>query len=1036
MYRKSIYILFMIFFIFASSVYAGQSKLPTDSLFSSLKYRLMGPFRGGRSAAVCGAPQDPMTFYFGATGGGVWKTSNGGQSWKNISDGFFGGSIGAIAVSAWDPNVIYVGGGEETLRGNVSHGNGMWKSMDGGKTWRQSGLKDSRHIARIRVHPRNPDIVYVAALGHLFGPNKQRGIFRSKDGGKSWKKILYVDQNSGAVDLVMDPNNPRILFAAIWQVRRTPYSFSSGGPGSSIWKSIDGGDTWKNITHNKGLPKGIIGISGLSISAANSERVYAIIEARDGGVFRSENSGQSWHRVNDERKLRQRAWYFSRIMADPQNADMLYVLNVRLWRSKDGGKTYEQIRTPHGDHHDLWIDPQDPARMIVGDDGGAQISYNRGASWSGYHNQPTAQFYRVATDNHFPYRVYGGQQDNSSIRLLHRSDGWGLSEDDWQASAGGESGWLAPDPKNPEIVYGGSYDGLLSRYNHTSGAQRIVDVWPDNAMGHAAGDLKYRFQWNFPILFSPNDPHTLYAAGNVLFKTTNQGQSWQAISPDLTRNDSTKLGASGGPITRDNTSVEYYGTIFTVAESPGQKGLIWTGSDDGLIYLTRDGGKSWKNVTPSKKLLPEWSQINSIEIDPFHKGGLYVAATRYKSDDFHPYLYHTTNYGKSWKKIVSGISDDHFTRVIRADDKKNGLLFAGTEQGIYFSFDDGAHWRRLQLNLPIVPVTDIALKANDLLVATQGRSFWSLDNYAPLRFLDKNSKRLFSLLPPEKSYRLSGRGSRASLTRGGNPPNGVVIDYLLLAKIDSAATTLKILDNNGVLIKEFSPGDKKNRLPAKIGHNRFVWNMRYPDGKRFDGMIMWFGSTRGPKVVPGSYRVRLISGQDSTEQTFQILMDPRSKSTVSDLQEQFDFLTENNKKMNELVESIIKIRAVRGQINGFLGRLTPGVNGADTLRTRGKKLVSQLTSVEETLYQTKNRSPQDPLNFPTRLATKLATLTSMMSGGDFKPTNQAYAVRAELLKKIEPQLQAAKKLLSSELNNFNALVAAQAIPAIIVNDKP
>ncbi len=732
-----------------------QPKFDKEML-EGLEYRSIGPYRGGRSAAVTGVPGHPATFYFGGTGGGVWRTEDGGSNWENISDGFFGGSIGAVAVSEWDSNVIYVGGGEKTVRGNVSHGYGMWKTNDRGKTWKHVGLKDSRHIPRIRIHPKNPDLVYAAVMGHLFGPNEERGVFRSKDGGETWEKILFVNNEVGAVDLVMDPNNARIMFASFWRVKRTPYSLESGGEGSGLWKTTDGGDTWKEITGNKGLPKGTTGIIGVTVSPVDSNRVWAIIENENGGVFRSDDGGENWTKINSERKLRQRAWYYSRIYADTKDVNVVYVLNVRFWRSKDGGKTYESIRTPHGDHHDLWIDPNEPQRMVIGDDGGAQVTFNGGKTWSTYHNQPTAQFYRVTTDNHFPYRIYAAQQDNSAIRILHRSGGFAITEDHWESTAGGESGHLAPNPENPEVVYGGSYGGFLSRVDHETGENRLVDVWPDNPMGHGAEDSKWRFQWNFPIFFSPHDANVLYAAGNALFKSSNEGQSWEAISSDLTRNDPATLGPSGGPITKDNTGVEYYGTIFAAAESPYEKGLLWAGSDDGLLHVSKDGGQNWANVTPPG--MPEWMQINSIDVDPHHKGGLYVAGTRYKSDDFHPYLYKTEDYGVTWKKIVNGIPDDHFTRVIRADPNREDLLYAGTESGMYISFDDGNLWQPFQLNLPIVPITDLTIKDNDLIVATQGRSLWILDDITPLHQMDENKVKGAHLFEPRVSYRMSGGG--------------------------------------------------------------------------------------------------------------------------------------------------------------------------------------------------------------------------------------------------------------------------------------
>lgn len=1014
---------------------AQQGSMFDESLYKALEYRHLGPFRGGRSAAVAGVPGKPMLYYFGATGGGVWRTTNGGQSWECISDGFFGGSIGAVAVSEWDPNVIYVGGGEKTVRGNVSHGDGMWKSVDAGKTWTHIGLKDSRHIPRIRIHPRNPDLVYAAVLGHLYGPNDERGVFRSKDGGTTWERILFASRDAGAVDLLLDPGNSRIIYATTWNVRRTPYSLSSGGPGSGLWKSTDGGDTWKEITRNTGLPQGTVGIIGVAVSPVNPNRVWAIVEAENGGVFRSEDGGENWRRINDERNLRQRAWYYTRIYADPQNEDIVYVLNVGFWRSKDGGRTYERIRTPHGDHHDLWIAPEDPQRMVVADDGGAQVSFNGGSEWSTYHNQPTAQFYRVTTDNHFPYRVYGAQQDNSTVRIASRSDFGGITERDWEPTAGGESGWLAPHPENPDIVYGGSYGGYLVRVNHQTRERRNINVWPDNPMGHGAEGMKYRFQWNFPILFSPHDVNVLYTAGNMLFKTTNEGQSWEAISPDLTRNDPSKLGPSGGPITKDNTSVEYYCTIFAVAESPLQAGVIWAGSDDGLIHVTRDGGANWQNVTPPARVMPEWIQINSIEASPFAAGSAYVAATMYKSDDFRPYLYKTSDYGKTWTKIVAGIDPLHFTRVVRADPQRRGLLYAGTESGMYVSFDDGARWQPFQVNLPITPITDLAVKENDLVVATQGRSFWILDDLTPLHQLDNTiAQRAMHLFRPRPAYNIGG-GFFTPSGAGQNPPPGVVLHYYFKQAPDSNAVTLRILQTDGKVIKSYTPKarSRNERLAIEAGMNRFVWNMRYPDAESFPGLIMWAGSVTGPQAPPGTYQARLIVGGDSTTVPFTIVKDPRSNASDADLLAQFDFLNGIRDKLSETHRGIKQIRDVRAQVNDILKR-TKGQEGTAALAEAGKAMLAKLKAVEEALYQTKNQSNQDPLNFPIRLNNKLAAVAGTAAMGDYRPTDQAVAVRDELTAQIDAQLTTLRQVLATDLPAFNKLVAEAAIPAVIVKE--
>ncbi len=1008
------------------------------TFFNGLNYRSIGPYRGGRSCAVTGVPSNQSLFYFGSTGGGVWKSENAGTTWKNISDNFFGGSVGAIAVSSWDPNVIYVGTGEETVRGNVSSGNGIWKSEDAGKTWKHIGLEDSRHITRIVIDPKNSDLVLVSCLGHLYGPNSMRGIYRTKDGGKNWEKVLFVNNEVGAIDLTMDPTNSRILFASTWRIKRTPYSLESGGEGSGLWKSIDGGTTWKNISNNKGLPKGTIGIIGVTISKADPNRIYVLIEAAEGGLFRSDDGGENWIKINEDRNLRQRAWYYTRIYSDPKDKDKVYVLNVGFWRSKDGGKNFEGIGTPHGDHHDLWINPDNPDNMIIGDDGGAQISLDGAKSWSTMNNQPTAQFYRVTTDNHFPYRIYGAQQDNSTVRILHRTEEGSIGERDWEETAGAESGWLAVDPQNNDIVYGGNYAGLIEMINHHTKERRTVDVWPDSPMGHGAKDWKYRFQWNFPLLFSIHDPNTFYAAGNILFKTTNGGEKWEAISGDLTRNDTTKLGPSGGPITKDNTGVEYYCTIFTLAESPLKSGIIWTGSDDGLINLTIDGGKNWKNVTPPKELLPEWSQINSVEANPFNEGGLYVAATRYKSDDYKPYLLKTTDFGKTWKKIVSGIDEKHFTRVIRADSKRQGLLFAGTEEGMYISFNDGDNWQTFQQNLPIVPITDLAIKNEDLIVATQGRSFWMIDDISPLRLLSADvMKKNYYLYPPRDTYRINGSSRGDGITSGTNLQSGVILNYYFKEMPDSNSVELKITDSGGKVIKSFKPKTKErgDRLPIKKGLQRFVWNIRYPDAEKFDGLIIWSrGGLTGPKAIPGEYKATLVYGKDSSTVPFAIVKDPRSSSTQEDLQAQFDFVLSTRDKLTEIHKAIKTIRNIRKQINGVNERIK-NRKDADAIKKSGEEINKKITAVEEALYQTKNKSSQDPLNFPVRLNDKLSSLNGSVENGDFRPTEQSYKVKKELVEEIDAELKKLNEVVETDIPKFNETVNQVKVPAVILQEE-
>jgi photosystem II stability/assembly factor-like uncharacterized protein len=1019
-----------------------------ESQFESLKWREIGPYRGGRSAAVAGIPQDRETFYFGSTGGGVWKTGNGGGSWQNVSDGFFGGSIGALAVSSWDPNVIYVGTGEKTVRGNVSHGDGIWKSTDAGRSWTHSGLHDSRHIARIRIHPQNPDIVYAAVMGHLFGPNEQRGVYRSRDGGENWERVLYVNDQSGAVDLAMDPTNPRILYATTWRVIRTPYSLESGGEGSGIWKSTDGGDSWESLSDNEGMPEKPLGIAGITVSPSNPDNLYAIVEAAEGGVFRSTDAGKTWERVNQERKLRQRAWYYSRINADPMDEDMVYVLNVRFHKSKDGGKTFETITTPHGDNHDLWIDPNDPKRMIQSNDGGANISYDGGENWSVQSNQPTAQMYRVSTDNAFPFRLLGGQQDNSAVRIRSRSAfGSAIGERDWEPTAGGESGHVVAHPENPDIVYGGSYGGFLVRMDHSNGDERIVNVWPDNPMGWGAAELKYRFNWNFPLMFSPHDPNTLYAAGNVLFKTVDEGHTWQAISGDLTRNIKQKQQASGGPITKDNTSVEYYGTIFAVAESLVEPGVIWAGSDDGLLHVTRDGGTTWTAVTP--RGMPNEIQINSIEAHPFEAGGLYLAATAYKSDDFQPYLYRTTDFGRSWENISEGIPENQFTRVIRSDNAKRGLLFAGTEQGVHVSLNDGKNWQPLQLNLPVVPVTDMAIKEGSLVAATQGRGFWIFDDLALLRQV--GSKTLDAevlLFQPAPAWRLPNKNAENPGNRGTNPPNGSVLHYWLKDDLPGdLQVELVISDRDGNVIRRFTRkpekeqtedkpplGDDDRKLTARAGLNSFVWDMRYPSVTRFEKLVLWNDDLDGPKAVPGSYRATLKIGNGEGQSVdLEIRPDPRLNTSAADLQAQFAFTWGINRKLTETHESITRLRATRAQLDALEKRIR-GQDDYAALTEAAEALKDQLTAIEEALYQTKLEARQDPLNFPIRLNDKLAGVMFAASFGDHAPTASAIAVRDELVAAIDMELARLATVLGSGLAAFNEQAASYDLPAVAVTD--
>jgi photosystem II stability/assembly factor-like uncharacterized protein len=1007
-----------------------------SAFYTNMQYRLIGPWRGGRSAAVTGSYKNRNTFYFGAVGGGVWKTTDAGNNWKNISDKYYGGTIGAIAVAPSDEDVVYVGEGENTMRGNVSEGlGGMWRSNDAGRTWKNIGLKDGRHIIRIIIHPKNPDIVWVAVVGHLFGPNEERGVYKTTDGGKTWKRTLYVNNQTGASDLVMEPGNPEVFYAGMWRIIRTPHSLESGGEGSGIWKSTDGGETWQNITAAKGFPKGTWGIVGVAVAPSNADKVYALIEHEKGGLYTSTDAGQSWTLVSSDNNIRQRAWYYSKIFVDPKNENLVYAPNVGFMRSRDGGRTWQSVRTPHGDHHDLWIDPADGNRMIVADDGGGQVSFDGGENWSTYMNQPTAQIYRVSTDNSFPYRVLGAQQDNSTIRIKSRTYGFAITDEDWESTAGSESGYVVADPLNPDIVYGGNYGGYLSRLDHKTGENRAINVWPDNPMGAGADVLKYRFQWNFPIFFSPHNPKRLYTAGNVLFASENEGQSWEAISPDLTTNDKSRQGPSGGPITRDNTSVEYYCTIFTATESALEKDLLWTGSDDGLIHVSKNGGKNWENVTP--KDAPKWMMWNCVETDPFKKGAAWFVGTRYKSDDFAPYLYKTEDYGKTWKLLVNGINKLHFTRALRADRKRQGLLYAGTEYGMYISFDDGLNWKPFQLNMPVTPVTDLAIKENDLVVATQGRSFYILDDLTVLQQLNKDllnkNLHVFSVNP---AWRIPGRrfggGGRANtpVNAGANPPGGVLMNYYLKEAADSTKLSISIYDKNRKLIKTFATDSKDNKIEVKKGMNRFNWDLFYPEAERAEGMILWNGVPSGILASPGNYFAKFKSANDSTEVAFTVKADPNYKITQEDYEAQFAFLQQVQDKFNEVQKAIKDLRAIRTQINDFTGR--QGKDMPKEVKQMADSINKQLTAIEETLYQTKAKSSQDVLNYPIRINDKISGIFDVASSGYSAPSKQVKEAFGELSNQADVELSKLKKIVDEKLPAFNKLIIEKSLPVITV----
>lgn len=1048
-------------------------------VLKGLEWRSIGPYRGGRVVAVAGDPTDRQRFYFGSTGGGIWQTTDGGLLWENISDGYFKrASVGAIAVAQSDPNVIYVGMGETTIRGNVSHGDGVYRSADRGKTWTHLGLEDTRHIARVRVHPQNPNLVYVAALGHAHGPNPERGIYRTQDGGKTWEQILFRSEKAGAIDLSMDPLNPRILYAAFWEACRLPHTFISGGEDSGIFRSIDGGDTWTEISRKPGLPQRLLGKIGIAASPARSGRVWAIVEAEDSAVFRSDDGGEHWQRLSEERGLFARAWYYQHIIADPQNADTLWVLNVQAWKSIDGGKTFFDVATPHADNHDLWIDPADPARMIEGNDGGACISFNGGESWSTQYNQPTAEFYHVATDNQVPYRIYGAQQDNTTICLPTRSPLAGISQLDCYDIGGGESGYIAVRSDDSNIVYAGNYQGYITRYDHRTRQSRNIAVWPELASGWGAGALKYRFQWTAPIVLSPHDPNILYMTGNHVFRSTDEGSSWQSISPDLTRNDSSRLEAAGGPINKDNTGAEYYGTVFAFAESPCERGLLWAGSDDGLIHLSRDDGQSWEQVSPPD--LPAWALISIIEASPYDPAEAYVAATRYKLDDFTPYLYKTQDYGKTWHRITNGIPEYDFTRVIRADPVRRGLLYAGCETGVYISFNDGERWQPLQLNLPVVPIHDLAIKDSDLVAATHGRSFWVLDDITPLRQVNEQTQESaahlftprptirfmtvggFSQVPASGKYyrktgvttisarreeKPTGQKIDRNLDAGQNPPDGVIVVYFLKEQPEEEIR-LSFLDADGKEIRSFSSKEppaetqksgkkKKNeknkepRVPCEAGAHRFVWNMRYPDPTKVEeGFMGGDNGLIGPVVAPGTYQVRLTIGDQSQMASFEIQKDPRISATQEDLEAQLTLLLRIRDKLSETHEAINMLRDVRQQVEQWEQR-AQGSEAQETILNAGKTVKDRLAAIEEELIQVKASTRQDTLNYPARINAKLAALTGVVASADAAPTKQAYELFDHLAAQVSLELNRLRECIDTDLAAFNRLIREAGLPAVV-----
>lgn len=999
--------------LFAIALTASAVALEFD--LSALKWRNIGPNRGGRSQAIAGSVKRPLEYYFGATGGGLWKTTNSGLTWAPVTDGQLGSSsVGAVAVAESNPDVVYLGMGETELRASIMQGDGVYKSTDAGKTWKHVGLVDTQAISRIRVDPSNPDIVYVAALGHPYGPNPERGIFRSTDGGQNWKRILFRDERAGAADLVLDPHNPKVLFASLWQVQRTPWNLSSGGESSGFFKSTDGGDTWMEITRAPGLPKGIIGKITVAVSPADSNRVYAMVEAAEGGLFRSDDAGQTWTLINEDHAIRQRAFYFSRITADPQKRDTLWIMNVEIYRSDDGGKTLQRQRTAHADHHDLWIAPNDSRRMAASDDGGGCISVDGGKTWS-RENFPTAQFYHVATTAELPYDVVGAQQDAGTAavptdRAAYRHEP-GLPAGEWMYPvAGGEAGYIAPDPKNPDITFGGDQAGIVVRFDRRTGASRAVNVYPLFFSGMSAGVLRDRWQWTFPIVFSPVATNTLYTSSQRLFKSTSEGQHWEPISGDLTRGDPATLGDSGGPITKDQNGPEIYGTIFSVAPSRKEADTIWTGSDDGLVYLTRDGGKHWTNVTPPT--LPANSRISLIEASPHDAGAAFVAAKRYQMDDRTPYLFKTHDYGKTWTAIVSGIKAGDYLQAVREDPRRAGLLYAGTEHGVYFSYDDGSHWRSLALNLPDTQVADLVVERNDLVIATHGRSFWILDDIAPLR-----------QYAPEVVAAPAHLFEPPPVVRSVTPAR---IDYYLAHSADKV--TLEVLDAKSQVIRMID--SKENEaLKTEAGLNRYVWDTRYPGAVTFPGVVLRGAAPgQGPKAPPGTYTLRLNANGVTVTRSLVIQRDPRlTDVTDADLTAEFDLAIRLRDELGLAHATVLKIKSLREQVEERVK-----ANKDPAITAPAEAFLAKLTAVEEDLYQTKNRSPRDTFNYPIKLNNQLAVLGSLVDRGDGKPPDQDYAVHDELKGNLDGIVARFDAAVGIDLPTLNQTLKSRELAAVKV----
>lgn len=1048
------------------------ARAPEPATLEALAWRCIGPPRGGRVVAVAGDANDAMVFYFGACAGGVWKTIDGGVYWRCVSDGFFGSAaIGALAVARSDSNVIYAGTGETTIRLDVSYGDGMYRSSDAGETWQHIGLRGSKHIGRIIVHPDDPDLVYVAALGDIFGPNEERGVFRSRDGGQSWEKILYRNADSGAIDLAMDAANPRILFASIWQTRRNFWNISSGGPGCGLFRSMDGGDTWEEITTAPGLPDGMLGKIGVAVSPAQAGRVWALVEAVGDktGLYRSDDYGRRWTLASNSRDLMHRPWYYTHVFADTVHQDTVYVTNFQMWKSTDGGAEWTEIMTPHGDNHDLWIDPVDPQRMVEGNDGGACVSFNGGITWSSIYNQKTSQFYRIDTDTRFPYKVYGTQQDNSAIAAPSAANWGAITLGDCIYPGTGESGFIVVNPDKPDITYCGAIGssvggmGALQRYDHRTGEIRLVNVWPDESTGFAPKDLKYRFAWTYPIAFSPHDSNILYAGGNHVFRSSNEGQSWECISPDLSLNDKSRQGHSGGEVTRESAGAEVHATCASVVESRHRKGEIWASTDDGLVQVTRDGGKTWHNVTP--KAMPELAYVGCVEISAHDADTVYVAATRYKLSDYRPYLFRSRDSGKTWQAINGDMPQDEITRVVRADPVRKGLLFVGTETGVFLSLDDGAHWQRMGGGFPVVPVYDLKIRDTDLIAGTHGRSFWILDDISPLRALAGAGTQM---LPPRTAIRTrlhfralggvrkpvsfglafgisggiritdrpDGTEKREFLDVGENPPSGAILYYWLGAK-EAGPVVLAIQDGRGKEIIRFASDDTNlgaaKRPGTKPGLNRFVWDLKYPGGVKLDPSLVKTttkalatdkDSSAGPIAVPGDYTVALTVGGKTQTVPLTIVKDPRYATTPEDYAAQFGLLARVTDCLSRLNDTVNRIRRMKTQVAAL------GERAGGAIATEAAEASAKLLAVESALVDVHRATPRDHLRFPAGLNDTLAKIVDTVAIADAKPTVQATEVADEVIGRVEKELAAFAAIVSGPIAALNKKAAGVAQIAV------